>query len=307
MGATDTKILYVAGPGRSGSTLLTDILGQVDGWANVGELMFFWRNRAPGSTRSCGCGALLIECAFWAEVAERAPKATALDRSVVELAYRSRAASRWPGLVVRERRHDAAFDAWRDALAELYAAVAAATGCRVIIDSSKQPPSALVATSPGVGDVSLLQLTRDPRAVVTSGLYPQASEDFPDEQLVAMRPSRSTFDWIAQSAATDFVLRRRVSADRYLRLAYEDFVAQPRPSVERIVAWMGEPDVALPFTSATTVVTEPTHSISGNPDRLGGSERSIVDRQRWRSELDPRTRRMVEVATWPLARAYGYR
>lgn len=303
----DFKVLYVAGPGRSGSTLLTDVLGQIDGWANVGELMFYWRNRVDGSGRSCGCGALLSECTFWREVADAAPKATALDPEVVELVYGSRAVSRWPGLMARERRHDAAFVVWRDALSDLYRAIAEITGCHVVIDSSKQPPSGLVATSAGVGDVSLLQLTRDPRAVVTSWLEPKANERFPDEKLFAMRPSRATFDWLAQSAATSLILRRRVPADRFMRLAYEDFVVKPKISVERISAWMGDPDAVLPFTSATTVITEPTHSIAGNPDRHGTAERTIADQQRWRSDLPSRTRRMVEVATWPLARTYGYR
>jgi hypothetical protein len=304
---TDTKILYIAGPGRSGSTLLADILGQIEGWTNVGELMFFWRNRQPGSTRSCGCGSLLVDCAFWTEVAELAPGAASLDPSVIDLAYRARAATHWPGLMVRERRHDAAFGQWRDAVAELYAAVSTVTGCRVIVDPSKQPAAGLVATATDVGEMSLLQLTRDPRAVVTSWLHPKSSERFPDEQLFAMRPSRSTFDWVVQSAATSLVLRRRVAKGRFLRMAYEQLVAEPRANVERIATWMGEPGVALPFTSATTVVTEPTHSIAGNPDRLGAAERTIVDHERWRSELDPGTRRMVELATWPLARAYGYR
>ena len=303
----DTKILYVAGPGRSGSTLLTDILGQIDGWANVGELMFYWRNRAEGSGRSCGCGTLLAECAFWDEVAAAAPTATALDPAVVDLVYASRAASQWVGLAMRERRHDAAFAQWRDALSELYRAIAEVTGSHVVVDSSKQPPSGLVATSVGVGDVSLLQLTRDPRAVVTSWLKPKANERYPDEQLFAMRPSRSTFDWVTQSGATSLVLRKRVRPGRFMRLAYEDFVTEPKPSVQTIAAWMGDPGARLPFSSAATVVTAPTHSIAGNPDRHGTTERTIADRQRWRTDLDPRTRRMVELATWPLARAYGYR
>ena len=302
-----TTNLYSAGPARSGSTLLTDILGQLEGWANVGELMFFWRNRAEGSQWSCGCGAVLAECPFWNEVAAAAPVAANLDAEAVALVYDSRATSRWPGLVVRERRHDAAFAAWREALADLYRGVAAVTGCQVVVDSSKQIPSGLVATSAGVGEVSLLQLTRDPRAVVTSWLEPKASEQFPDEQLFAMRPARSTFDWVVQSGVASLVLRPRVPAARFMRLAYEDFVAEPRESIQTIGAWMGEPRTRLPFTSATTVVIAPTHSIAGNPDRRGAGERTIVDTQRWRSDLPTRTRRMVELATWPMARSYGYR
>jgi len=300
-------VLYVAGPGRSGSTLLTDVLGQLEGWTNVGELMFLWRNRTEGSLRSCGCGALLVDCPFWAAIAAAAPRALDLDPEVVDLIYGSRATSRWPGLVWRERRHDRAFAAWRSALDELYGAIAEVSGCHVVIDSSKQPGPGYVATATSVGEVSLLQMTRDPRAVVTSWLAPKASEDFPEERLFAMRPSRSTFDWMAQSTATSLVLRRRVAAGRSRRLAYEDFAAAPLLEVEGIAGWMGDAGVGLPFTAPSTVVIAPTHSIAGNPDRLGTSERTIVGDERWRTDLPAGTRRMVEVATWPLARAYGYR
>lgn len=304
---SDLQVLYVAGPGRSGSTLVTDVLGQLDGWANVGELMFFWRNRRPSSARSCGCGALLSACPFWTEVAREAPAAVDLSPGAYELAYATRSSRRWPGLVARERRGEAEFTEWRDAVGALYLAVAKVADARVIIDSSKQPAAGLVATAQRAAPVSVLQLTRDPRAVATSWLQPKSSEAFPDEHLFAMRPARSAYDWLAQSSATELVLRRRVASGRFRRLAYEELVADPQPRLEELVAWMGDPDAVLPFTAERTVATEPTHSIAGNPDRHGPAVREIRSSERWQHDLSAHDRRVVELITMPLRRRYGYR
>jgi len=304
---SELQVLYVAGPGRSGSTLLTDILGQLDGWANVGELMFFWRNRAANSARSCGCGVLLSECEFWQEVAQLAPLASSISPETFALIYDSRASRRWPNLLRRDHQGDANYQEWRDALGELYGAVAKVSGAKIIVDSSKQPPSGLVATAQQLAPVSILQVTRDPRAVATSWLQPKSSEKFPDEHLFAMRPARSAYDWMAQSAATGLVLKRRVPKGRFWRLAYEDFVEQPRPSLERIVAWMGDEAAVLPFTGERTVSTEPTHSIAGNPDRHGPAIREIRNSERWRQDLPTKQRRLVSLMTSPLRWRYGYR
>jgi len=36
-----TKVLYIAGWGRSGSTILDNVLGQLDGCFSTGELNYF--------------------------------------------------------------------------------------------------------------------------------------------------------------------------------------------------------------------------------------------------------------------------
>ena len=49
-----SKVLYIAGWGRSGTTILGNILGQVEGMFSVGEIRFLWdaetfRDRRCGS------------------------------------------------------------------------------------------------------------------------------------------------------------------------------------------------------------------------------------------------------------------
>jgi len=63
-------VVYVAGSGRSGSTILERVLGQMPGFVNVGELIDLYR-RPPEGER-CGCGLAFTACPFWLGVGKRA-------------------------------------------------------------------------------------------------------------------------------------------------------------------------------------------------------------------------------------------
>src|SRR5207249_8771406 len=66
-GAPAVKVLYVAGSGRSGSTILDRILGQVDGFFSAGELCNLW-GRGLLARRRCGCGTPVPDCPVWGAV-----------------------------------------------------------------------------------------------------------------------------------------------------------------------------------------------------------------------------------------------
>ena len=65
------KVLFIAGPGRSGSTLLDMLLGQINGCYSTGELRFIW-SRGFEQNQLCGCGKPFRECEFWTEVVKEA-------------------------------------------------------------------------------------------------------------------------------------------------------------------------------------------------------------------------------------------
>src|SRR4051812_41441772 len=60
------KVLFVTGSFRSGSTVLGNVLGELDGYVSVGEVLSLWRNGLGGGR--CGCGELVEDCEFWTEV-----------------------------------------------------------------------------------------------------------------------------------------------------------------------------------------------------------------------------------------------
>src|SRR5580704_12095604 len=62
-----TVVLYIAGTGRSGSTLLANILGEVDGVFAAGEVRYLWQ-RGLTERRLCGCGVPVRECPVWSRV-----------------------------------------------------------------------------------------------------------------------------------------------------------------------------------------------------------------------------------------------
>src|SRR4051794_12356388 len=65
-----TKVLYITGWGRSGTTILDNLLGQVDGFVSTGELHYVWK-RGLRDNRLCGCGQPLRDCETWQQVFEQ--------------------------------------------------------------------------------------------------------------------------------------------------------------------------------------------------------------------------------------------
>ncbi len=61
------KVSYIAGTGRSGSTIFDIVMGNQEGCFSIGELQFLPTN---GMLRQeyCSCGARVTDCEFWSEV-----------------------------------------------------------------------------------------------------------------------------------------------------------------------------------------------------------------------------------------------
>src|ERR1700684_4694430 len=62
-----TAVIYIAGTGRSGSTVLANILGEVEGLFAAGEVRYLWQ-RGLKEGRLCGCGLPVRECPVWSRV-----------------------------------------------------------------------------------------------------------------------------------------------------------------------------------------------------------------------------------------------
>lgn len=58
------KIIFIAGSGRSGSTLMGKLLDRQQNTAHVGELRHF-AQIGHRENRACECGEKLERCSFW--------------------------------------------------------------------------------------------------------------------------------------------------------------------------------------------------------------------------------------------------
>jgi hypothetical protein len=307
-----TVVLYIAGTGRSGSTVLANILGEVDGVFAAGEVRYLWQ-RGLKEQRLCGCGLTVRECPVWSRVLARAgylDDPARVDGALSMLQQTGRIRN-LPGILaghVAAGLNPAGASKYaidRAALGSLYAAMAEVTGSGVIVDSSKLPAYANVLAATAGIDLRVVHLVRDPRGAAHSwASKKELADGAARSHMEQIGPAKSAVLWDVWNLAGGLLFRG--GPERYLRLRYEDFVADPAGSVRRILAMVGLEDAALPFVSANEARTSANHSVAGNPDRLRHGQITLRSDDRWRTAMASRDQRLVSALTSPLLLRYGY-
>ncbi len=293
------RVLFIAGTGRSGSTLLAGILGQIDGIFNAGEVRYIWE-RGLLANRLCGCGRPFRECPVWQEILVDAGSPDALSMSRVQARL-----TRLRHVAIGRHAGGAEANSYLEQLGHLYRAIAHVTGSQVIVDSSKLPSyGRLVGSLDGV-EMVVVQLVRDPRSAAASWAGIKAQPDNGAAgTMQRISPAQSALLWNLWNAAAPRLVAP--AAARYITLRYEDFVARPRRSVERIVELLDMSDAKLPFIDANTVDLAPNHTVSGNPDRLKSGRTVIRTDDAASKRVRKRDRMLVTALTLPLLGRYGY-
>jgi len=301
------RVVFIAGTGRSGSTLLARLLGQADGVFTAGELRYLWR-RGIVEGRLCGCHASVCACPVWSGVLDRLPagleEAARLDAELRRV-IRGR---RLPLLLLdaaRRRSRRSSGEAQRE-LSALLTALADETGARWIVDSSKLPAyGQLLTTLPDV-DVVVVHLVRDARAAAFSWQrWRELPDDAPQRWMQRQSAAKSASLWLFWNALAELLWRRRPDVN-YLRLRYEDLIADPQAAVDAVLARCGEPAVGLPLTSDGRILLPLTHAVAGNPDRLGAGAIRFATDAEWQHSMRRRQRWLVSALTFPLLRHHGY-
>jgi hypothetical protein len=302
MNNTRIKVLYIAGCGRTGSTILGNILGQVEGFTHVGELQEIWRNLPVGQP-PCGCGTPVAACKMWQEVMKKAYGGVSESFVTRMMKFRNLDARDRECLraLVSNPKHTR--EKLTKQLAEvesLYRAIQNVFGCKVIVDSSKHPMYAHILKLIEGIDLHVLHLVRDPRAWADAFLYKKVREGY----VLYMRPFQSCIHWNLRNWAAELMSARFKYHPMSLR--YEDFVADPQGSLTRILQFVGHPSLQLPLEGEHNVNLRVQHTVSGNPNRFATGRIEIKDNQEWRVRMSRRHRVFVTLATWPLLAKYGY-
>ncbi len=295
-----TRVLYVAGTGRSGSTLLARILDRTDGVFAAGELRYVWQ-RGIVDDRVCGCGEPFSRCPFWTEVLDRAFGGRAgVDTDEVLAAQRALTRLRHvPRLVVGRKL---CTPAYVDALSRLYRAVADTAGCELIVDSSKLPSYGFVLEAVPNVDVRTVHLVRDPRGTAYSWSRAKSLPDG-DGRMQQMSTLKSSTLWLAWNAAAPALFR---DSDRYCVIRYEDLVARPREVVDGILTFAGHRGNGAAFVGERTVSLDRSHTVAGNPNRLESGPVELRADQAWTKALGRGRRAMVTAITTPLLGRFNY-
>lgn len=309
-------VVYVAGSGRSGSTLLERVIAETPGYVTVGESVELFRTvltkSLDGRPVGCGCGVPVLECPFWTAVGERAfggwtqvtPQAVRLQRAVAA----QRHLPRLLGLVPADDQFHHDLRAYTDLYRRLYLAVLAESGAAVVVDASKWPAQAVALSHSRDLDLRVLHLVRDVRGV--AGSWTKAGVVKPtsgarQETMGTHHPVATAARWSLFQLEVQ-ALRGRV--DRATRVRYEDFVAAPGPVVQRALRELGTPvpDGALRQVDGRMVTLHPSHGLAGNPSRFRHGQTALRSDDGWRDQLDRPTRAAVTTVGLPGMVTCGY-
>jgi hypothetical protein len=286
-----TKLLYVAGVPHSGSTIISQILGQLEGFVSVGELYYLWD--AQEQDRPCGCGRPLTTCDFWNGVLASAFADDAVAYSALRPDRYYMAARHLPALIVR--RSNVPPPGYRRALSAVVRSAERAADARVVVDNSKSPTYGRILEGTEGIDLHVLHVVRSPPASghSRSRVNPRYG------------PARHALLWNSWNAAIELMWTRR--AGRYLRVRYEDFADHPQQTIREIARFVTEKPSALPFIDDRHVRIETTHTVAGNNVRFQTGEIEIRRDEAWRRDSPRRDRLTVDALTWPLRARYDYR
>ncbi|MET8054176.1 MULTISPECIES: sulfotransferase [unclassified Streptosporangium] len=305
-------MVFLGGLGRSGTTLLERLLGEVPGIVPLGEVVHLWA-RSVLADEACGCGEPFGVCPFWDKVGMRAFGGWSADLAHRMIALRARVdrTRRIPTLarlLAEERAGNgrwptpgtAELDEYVAVHRDLYDAAGEVADCPVVIDSSKHASLAFCLAAAGV-DVHVVHVVRDPRAVAHSW---RRRVERPEDgrPMTHWSPSRTSLHWLSENLGLGLLARRGVPVTR---VRYEDLLGAPADTLRRLVARIGL-SCRLDFLSGSWAELSTAHTASGNPIRFTVGRTELTRDDSWRAAAGSRQLRLVTALTWPLMIKYGY-
>ena len=300
------KVLFIAGSGRSGSTLLDMLLGQINGFHSTGELRFIW-SRGFEQNQLCGCGKPFRECEFWTEVVSEAFGGfEGINYARIE-ELRDPAERRVSkGLSIRgESELLTPYKEYFDACTNLYQAIHKVSGCEFIVDSSKNTAHGFILANLPQIDLYTIHLIRDSRAVAYSWRREKIRpEIYWERKLMGQRKIlTSATRWIFLIKLAE---KLQHLSKQYVLLRYEDLVNNPKQSLLRLFTDLGIEQPSLDFIDGFHANLKTSHTVSGNPVRFTNKEINIKPDVEWQHAMANRHKWLVTLLTWPLLSKYGY-
>lgn len=289
----EREILYVAGTARSGSTILSLLLGAAPGVVPVGELTHYFEDALVKQVE-CSCGCRSRTCEFWESVRIRAGFS---PEKGAELHRLSKSVDHHAGLP----RH--LFGSFRSEIQERYRriqgrlirALWTETGVRTLVDSSKYAARALTLDRWIDARLRVLVLVRDPRGMISSfrkrtgGQQKHSSEWF----------GLVYYPFVTTSLR---VMLGRLRCPTFV-MSYSELAESPVESLRQIERWADLDLSKARRRLQKTEPFEPGHLLTGN--RLRKQER-IVFRPETDVDLESVSAKLVATGLNGWGRLLGF-
>lgn len=310
MDNSKVKVLYIAGEGRSGSTILGSLLGEISGFLFVGELMSIWKHFYI-ENNACTCGTLPSECSIWKQIIYEGfghiDKQLAIKMEYYRRYYiKNRRIISFLHPNLQQSLYQEASD-YLNYLELLYCSIKNVVNVDFIVDDPKNPTYGKLLEQIPVIDLYVIHLIRDPRAVAYSWQRKKIQTDGKKNVrlMFQFNPLVSAYRWNIHNLSTSLLLRTQ--PEKYYVQRYEDFVNNPKQAVENILKFLKITGKSLPFESKDSVRLTGNHAVWGNPVRHLTGVIEIKNDDEWIKSFKGYNRRLVGLLTTPLRKKYGYK
>jgi len=299
------KFVYIAGYGRSGSTLLDMLLDSVPHAFGSGELARIFDQWQQNGV--CSCQRPIQSCTFWRPVMHRYK----LQMSDIPLEEAQRVTRKVEGMSnlgrLLTKRYSSDEITYKRVWLAMLKSIHELSGSNLMVDSSKSTRATVgrpLALSELCGsNLSVIHLVRDPRAIMWSTL--RGSNRLLEKQVDATIRGgelRAMLSWTFTNIIVQ--LLQKIRFKNVIRVRYEDMVSNTQEVMERVGEFL-HTDTSGVVNAAGDVDLQSGHGIAGNRLRRGKVQRLQLDEE-WRSRL-PSAAWLLAWIGWPLIRQYGYR
>lgn len=298
------RVVFIAGSGRSGSTLLGRLLASLPNTVFVGELRQIWTEylTPPGL---CGCGQRLCECPFWIRVMGEAFTSPPTEAAISvwrQLASKVARLRHVPLLFVpafRPPPYRTLLSVYLHSVERLLHAIVRVSGCEVVIDSSKSLAHvAVLAQLPNV-HVSVLHLIRDGRAVAYAAQKVKPNPADPTGYMQRESVVRVAATWSIENLA--FLALRWHPNLTYRLVTYDALCRDPNGVLGEIAAWLGLRGSRVVEGSRAFMAQH--HTVAGNPMRFHRGYVRVQEDLEWRSRMGTVQKVAATVITLPTTAA----
>lgn len=295
------KYIFVAGFGRSGSSIFDLYMNKQYNFFSVGELKYFFE-RGVENKELCSCGKTVFECDFWSKVIENYGK----DDLITNAALYSKLTTKYESTLKFylyilfknkiSKNHD--FNIYINAHIKLIDSILQNIEPDVnIIDSSKFASRAFwLYNTKFSKNIYILHIIRNATANAYSctkvKLRPEASYSGKKVYMDIFGYWEAFFKWLNNNIAAS--LLRVYFKEKYSMFHYEDFCKNSENVIKNNFTKIG-----LEECLNEGIINQSYHSISGNPHRLESKTINIKCDDTWKSKVSTSKKVITSIVSFP--------
>jgi len=271
------KLIYIAGDGRSGSTLLDSVLNNFDNSLSIGEFSRFWTRYIEGKS-NCGCRDNIRDCKLWSQIINEIDLKFNItieetEKRIIEIRLFKNFKK------IDNFINDPKWREFCDLITYVYRRIFELTTSKIIIDSSKYPSWGYFLFKLNITEFYFINLERNLAEVANSW---KKTKLLPEYDYEVLMPIKSNITILKSWIKIKFLCNRiKINSNlNYLFINYNQFCKTPSSYLNQIEKLVDEKFQNHDFQFIKN------HAIGGNPMRKESVELQIKEFKKDLSNLN---------------------